>query len=209
MGIWQAATAPLGSRGEAKSREGPQAPLAAPTLLADAQSLLRRFVAYVDPTALRGLSQEDGAEVDEVPIADWNILHTSSTGAPSSMPDLSPSIVVRAHPATNKHLFSVQFVVPGVTARQFWTLMANTTNRYLWDGSIEEGRRDLVEDDVEPQSLHERGKVQDQSQLRRLTLDDANDMEKFLAQQRLQGVALSPKLQLLQETISQACCQRP
>lgn len=139
MGIWQAATAPLGSRGEAKSREGLQAPLAAPTLLADAQSLLRRFVAYVDPTVLRGLSQEDGEEVDEVPIADWSILHTSSSGSPSSMPDLSPSIVVRAHPAPNKHLFSVQFVVPGVTARQFWTLMANTANRYLWDGSIEEG----------------------------------------------------------------------
>lgn len=155
MGIWHAAaeTAATATATTAGSgmRQACQDAIPASKLLDEVQSLLRRFVAYVDPDALlecrAGASngETDTQEHTEVPISDWTVLHTSLSAAasasatlPSSSTESSPNIVVRKHPSANKHLFSVQFVVPGITARQFWTLMANTANRYLWDGSVEE-----------------------------------------------------------------------
>ncbi|PWZ01400.1 hypothetical protein BCV70DRAFT_198830 [Testicularia cyperi] len=109
--------------------------------------VLREFLAYADQEAasLLPLSDTTDTSLDEatepeIPIPQWNVLYsTASATTPSSDDAFASSIVVRSHPDPNRHLFSVQSVIPGVTARQFWSLMASAENRKLWDNTVEEG----------------------------------------------------------------------
>lgn len=66
---------------------------------------------------------------DFVTLSEWPTLYASSCNA--------PSITVRKHPSPSRHLYSVQSTMLGVTAKQFWALMANSLNRHLWDSTME------------------------------------------------------------------------
>lgn len=92
-----------------------------------------------------------GADGDcGLPIAQWTTLWSSqerqvrpsksSTPSPRNSPTqpLPPSIVVRKHPTESSQLYSVQSVIHGVSALQFWALMASSENRSLWDSTVED-----------------------------------------------------------------------
>ncbi|GAC99350.1 hypothetical protein PHSY_006951 [Pseudozyma hubeiensis SY62] len=112
--------------------------------------VLHQFLAYADPEAasLLPLSDNDATsssiptELDqiepEIPIPEWNVLYTT-TAPPATPGGFASSITVRSHPDPSRYLFSVQSTLPGVTARQFWSLMASAENRKLWDNTVEEG----------------------------------------------------------------------
>ncbi len=111
--------------------------------------VLHQFLAYADPESASLLPlNRDGApssiptaldQVEaEIPIPAWNILYTTTT-PPLTPGGFASSITVRSHPDPNRYLFSVQSTLPGVTARQFWSLMASAENRKLWDTTVEEG----------------------------------------------------------------------
>ncbi|TKY90832.1 hypothetical protein EX895_000830 [Sporisorium graminicola] len=111
--------------------------------------VLHQFLAYADPesASLLPLTDNDDASssipaaldrVDpEIPIPEWNVLYTT-TSPPATPGGFASSITVRSHPDPNRFLFSVQSTLPGVTARQFWSLMASAENRKLWDNTVEE-----------------------------------------------------------------------
>lgn len=110
--------------------------------------VLHQFLAYADPESagLLPLTDQDDPSIPaaldqvepEIPIPEWNILYTT-TSPPATPGGFASSITVRSHPDPNRYLFSVQSILPGVTARQFWTLMASAENRKLWDNTVEEG----------------------------------------------------------------------
>lgn len=104
-------------------------------MIQQSKSLLRRFLEYTDPSLL---SSDGSTQHFDTPIAEWDVLYTSPASKTASEFGISPSIVVRSHPAPGKNLFSVQSVVPGVNAQQFWALMASSTNRKLWDNTVED-----------------------------------------------------------------------
>ncbi|SJX60657.1 uncharacterized protein SRS1_11885 [Sporisorium reilianum f. sp. reilianum] len=121
----------------------------AANLTQESLHVLHQFLAYADPdsASLLPLTSNDDASSSipaaldpvepEIPIPEWNILYTTST--PSATPGgFASSITVRSHPDPNRYLFSVQSTLPGVTARQFWSLMASAENRKLWDNTVEE-----------------------------------------------------------------------
>ncbi|UZJ54120.1 hypothetical protein CBS101457_003440 [Exobasidium rhododendri] len=107
-------------------------------LIQHSQGLLHRFLEYADPSLL---STGDGGptlQQLDVPIAEWDVIYsTPPASATGKHLEIKPSIVVRSHPSVGENLFSVQSVVPGVNARQFWSLMANGENRKLWDSTVE------------------------------------------------------------------------
>ncbi|KAN0061948.1 hypothetical protein ACQY0O_005943 [Thecaphora frezii] len=135
-------------------------PTDARSLTAESLQVLHRFLSFADPAAadLLPIDAEQHSRHNrpnkgtsrEVAIADWNVLYSS---APASNPDgkvaqptagdvsqpFTPTLTVRSHPDPNRNLFSVQSVIPGVSARQFWSLMATAENRRLWDSTVEEG----------------------------------------------------------------------
>lgn len=107
--------------------------------------LLRKFLELVDPVAATFIpSLHDNTtststpSSSSLPIDQWTLLH-SSTAATTNPNDQHPaSISVRRHPDPNHNtLFSVTSVLPNVNALQFWTLMANSSNRPLWDNASE------------------------------------------------------------------------
>lgn len=112
--------------------------------------VLHQFLAYADPESahLLPLPHNDASTSSipsgreqiepEIPIPEWNILYTT-TSPPPTPRGFASSITVRSHPDPNRYLFSVQSTLPGVTARQFWSLMASAENRKLWDNTVEEG----------------------------------------------------------------------
>lgn len=111
--------------------------------------VLHQFLSYADPKAadLLPLGNHDDsssmhAPLDqvepEIPIPEWNVLYTT-TSPPATPGGFASSITVRSHPDPNRYLFSVQSTLPGVTARQFWSLMASAENRKLWDSTVEYG----------------------------------------------------------------------
>ncbi|KAJ9476551.1 hypothetical protein PHBOTO_000228 [Pseudozyma hubeiensis] len=112
--------------------------------------VLHQFLAYADPEAasLLPLSDNDASSSSiptgpdqvepEIPIPEWNVLYTTTT-PPATPGGFATSITVRSHPDPSRYLFSVQSTLPGVTARQFWSLMASAENRKLWDNTVEEG----------------------------------------------------------------------
>lgn len=102
------------------------------SLTRQSQSLVRRFLELTDPSLL----DDDGSPLED-PITQWDTLYSSQKAANTSKDTITPSITVRSHPSPHKHLFSVQSVLPNIDARQFWALMANSSNRSLWDGTIE------------------------------------------------------------------------
>jgi hypothetical protein len=103
------------------------------SMIERSQCLLERFLEYVDPTLL---NRTPSSQVD-IPITQWDTLYSSQSSTSSTTTSISPSIIVRSHPSPSKNLFSVQSVVPGINARQFWSLMADSSNRSLWDSTIE------------------------------------------------------------------------
>ncbi|PWN52166.1 hypothetical protein IE53DRAFT_385433 [Violaceomyces palustris] len=146
--------------GSAKPVPSPSAPAeSAPDpnqLTQHSLRILHQFLSLVDPHSASLLpSTEDDSSAShggpakfarEIPISEWNILYQSTSPAKSSantpsssLPPFTPSITVRSHPDPNRHLFSVQSIIPGVNARQFWSLMASSENRRLWDSTVEEG----------------------------------------------------------------------
>lgn len=104
-------------------------------LTQDALELLRQFLMYLDPAAASQLPLKtpENAEVP-IPISEWNVIYRSTqpTAATSS-------IKVSSYPSPSKNLFCVESVLPGISARQFWTLMAESGNRHLWDSTVQEG----------------------------------------------------------------------
>ncbi|SPO20287.1 uncharacterized protein UTRI_10029 [Ustilago trichophora] len=121
----------------------------APNLTQQSLHVLHQFLAYADPESahLLPLSNDASSSIPtsigqqvepEIPVPEWNVLYT--TTAPPTIPGgFASSITVRSHPDPNRYLFSVQSTLPGVTARQFWSLMASAENRKLWDNTVEEG----------------------------------------------------------------------
>lgn len=111
--------------------------------------VLHQFLAYADPESANLLPLSSDAAPSsiptaldqieaEIPIPAWNVLYTT-TSPPLTPGGFASSITVRSHPDPNRYLFSVQSTLPGVTARQFWSLMASAENRKLWDTTVEEG----------------------------------------------------------------------
>ncbi|KAE8223014.1 hypothetical protein CF319_g3880 [Tilletia indica] len=119
-------------------------------------SILRRFLSVVDPSLIQNLPTSDevttGDKVntddgDEVALSSWELLYAShpsaSTPASSSFDPTELEgtsemrILVRTHPNPNTPLFSVQAFLPNLCARRFWTLMAESENRHLWDSTIQ------------------------------------------------------------------------
>ncbi|CAD6948113.1 unnamed protein product [Tilletia controversa] len=123
-------------------------------------SILRRFLAVVEPSLIRelppvehapnaddGATKTDGGE--EIALSSWDLLyasHPSSSAGKSASASFDPAEVrgtsemrtlVRTHPDPNTPLFSVQAFLPNLCARRFWTLMAESENRHLWDSSIQ------------------------------------------------------------------------
>ncbi|GAK62048.1 uncharacterized protein PAN0_001c0245 [Moesziomyces antarcticus] len=131
------------------SKDAPDASASsAANLTQQSLDVLHQFLAYADPDSASLLppasrTPTNAAEPStpsepETPIPEWNVLYT--TTAPATTPGgFASSITVRAHPDPNRYLFSVQSVLPGITARQFWSLMASAENRKLWDNTVEEG----------------------------------------------------------------------
>ena len=129
------------------SHDGPSS---AAQLTQQSLEVLHQFLAYADPdsASLLPLTSHDtsssipapalGPTEPEVPIPEWNVLYTT-TCPPTTPGGFASSITVRSHPDPNRYLFSVQSTLPGVTARQFWSLMASAENRKLWDNTVEEG----------------------------------------------------------------------
>lgn len=104
-------------------------------LIQESKLLVRRFLEFTDPSILH---HNGSQSVLEDPVTSWDTIYTTERPASASRDStLRPSIVVRSHPSPDKHLFSVQTIIPGVDARQFWTLMANSHNRHLWDSTLE------------------------------------------------------------------------
>ncbi|CDS00618.1 hypothetical protein, partial [Sporisorium scitamineum] len=124
-------------------------PSSAAKLTQESLHVLHQFLAYADPESAGLLPLTDNDETSssipatlepvepEIPIPEWNILYTT-TSPPATPGGFSSSITVRSHPDPNRYLFSVQSTLPGVTARQFWSLMASAENRKLWDNTVEE-----------------------------------------------------------------------
>ncbi|KAJ1032365.1 hypothetical protein NDA18_001851 [Ustilago nuda] len=126
-------------------------PSSASNLTQQSLSVLYQFLSYADPesASLLPLSPPSNNAVSslsiptqtpaqpEIPIPEWTVLYTTTT--PSTTPGgFSSSTTVRSHPDPYRYLFSVQSTLPGVTARQFWSLMASAENRKLWDNTVEE-----------------------------------------------------------------------
>lgn len=107
-------------------------------LVQQSKTLVRRFLEFTDPSSILHHDETHSKNLED-PISSWDTIYT--TERPTSISKesnlLQPSIIVRSHPSPEKHLFSVQSVIPGVDARQFWTLMANSHNRHLWDSTLE------------------------------------------------------------------------
>ncbi|SPO38971.1 uncharacterized protein PSFLO_04450 [Pseudozyma flocculosa] len=129
-------------------------------LTAESLRVLHRFLSFADPDSADQLPLQRDADDDpsadhfarhaarEVAIADWTVLYSSappstsaatSNGSASTQQPFVPTLTVRAHPDPNRNLYSVQSTIPGVSARQFWSLMATAENRRLWDSTVEEG----------------------------------------------------------------------
>ncbi|CAO1629996.1 unnamed protein product [Sympodiomycopsis kandeliae] len=120
------------------ARPSSSAPLPVRTaseLTEDALELLREMLMYLDPQAAEQLPLDVQQGNAPTPISDWNVLY--STPAPSD--PLKSSIKVLSYPEPGKNLFCVRSVVPDITARQFWTLMAESGNRHMWDSTVQEG----------------------------------------------------------------------
>ncbi|CCF51088.1 uncharacterized protein UHOR_00944 [Ustilago hordei] len=126
-------------------------PSSASNLTQQSLSVLYQFLSYADPesASLLPLSPPSNNAISsssiptqtpaqpEIPIPEWTVLYTTTT--PSTTPGgFSSSTTVRSHPDPYRYLFSVQSTLPGVTARQFWSLMASAENRKLWDNTVEE-----------------------------------------------------------------------
>jgi hypothetical protein len=109
--------------------------LEADHLVQKSRGLVHRFLEYADPSLL---PHDDTARQHDIPIDKWDLMYSSPPPPQSSAKHaIVPSIVVRSHPSEGKNLFSVQSVVSGINARQFWSLMANGSNRHLWDSTVE------------------------------------------------------------------------
>ncbi|KAK0532762.1 hypothetical protein OC835_003234 [Tilletia horrida] len=117
-------------------------------------AVLRRFLSVVDPELLADLSNgsSSSAEVDNsssstaaedsVALSEWDLLYASHPAAleldPAELVGSSEMrILVRTHPDPNTPLFSIQAFLPNLCARRFWTLMAESENRHLWDATIQ------------------------------------------------------------------------
>lgn len=112
----------------ASNEEG--SPLA---LIGKAKKLIRHFLELTDPS----LMPTNGAEAFDIPISQWEILYTTQKAAADLSTIITPFVTVRSHPSPGKNLFSVQSILPDIDARQFWSLMANSDNRSLWDSTTE------------------------------------------------------------------------
>ncbi|KAK0544402.1 hypothetical protein OC846_006084 [Tilletia horrida] len=127
-------------------------------------SVLRRFLSIVEPSLVRCLPGndekpdiEEASQSSDLALDKWDLLYASQPALASFQPaDLAQStehaIVVRTHPDPTKPLFSIQAYLPDLSARQFWTLMAESENRNLWDGSIQTVEITPLEEDSLPAS---------------------------------------------------------
>lgn len=117
-------------------KASPTSPLlSAADLTHDALELLRQFLAYVDPAAADELPVDRPVDAEvPIPISQWNVIY--HTDQPTA---ITSSITVSSYPSPSKNLFCVQSVLPRVSTRQFWTLMAESGNRHLWDSTVHEG----------------------------------------------------------------------
>ncbi|KAK0541243.1 hypothetical protein OC842_000076 [Tilletia horrida] len=114
-------------------------------------AVLRRFLSVVDPELLADLSTSSAevdnsssstAAEDSVALSEWDLLYASHPAAleldPAELVGSSEMrILVRTHPDPNTPLFSIQAFLPNLCARRFWTLMAESENRHLWDATIQ------------------------------------------------------------------------
>lgn len=101
----------------------------------DALELLRQLVMYFDPEAAAQLPIDPPPDAEvPIPISHWNELYSSRQ--PTST---YASIKVSSYPSSSKNLFCVQSVLPSISARQFWTLMAESGNRHMWDSTVQQG----------------------------------------------------------------------
>ncbi|PWN30621.1 hypothetical protein BDZ90DRAFT_229632 [Jaminaea rosea] len=124
-----------GAGGTPPTSNAPLPPRSPSELTQDALELLRQFLMYLDPPSahLLPIDEPPNAEVP-IPISDWNVIY-STTQATA----VTSSIKVSSYPSSSKNLFCVQSILPGVSSRQFWTLMAESGNRRLWDTTVQEG----------------------------------------------------------------------
>lgn len=122
-----------------------QQPKSPSRLTQDAMLILRQMLLYLDPAAAHQLPIDAPLDTPTpVPISGWTTMYSgiaasiTSSSSSSSVNPHKATIEVLASP-TEPGLFCVRSVVPDVSARQFWTLMAESGNRHKWDWSVQEG----------------------------------------------------------------------
>lgn len=121
-------------------------PSSAGPLTKAALDVVRQMLLYLDPAAAALLPSNETSATRSlhvpIPICEWNVLYsTPASSAPSSSKDTTfkSSIQVLSYPTSEQNLFCVRSILPDISARQFWTLMAESGNRHLWDSTTQEG----------------------------------------------------------------------
>ncbi|PWN23913.1 hypothetical protein BCV69DRAFT_13585 [Microstroma glucosiphilum] len=133
-------------KGDAAHEASSSSPSSAGPLTKAALEVVRQMLLYLDPAAASLLPVDEMSATRSlhvpIPISEWNVLYsTPASSAPSGSKDTSfkPSIQVLSYPTSEQNLFCVRSVLPDISARQFWTLMAESGNRHLWDTTTQEG----------------------------------------------------------------------
>lgn len=131
---------------DAEPSSSAPSPSSAGPLTKAALGVVRQMLLYLDPAAASLLPPDEASATRSlhvpIPISEWNVLYsTSASSAPSSSKDtpFKSSIQVLSYPTSEQNLFCVRSVLPDISARQFWTLMAESGNRHLWDTTTQEG----------------------------------------------------------------------